>query len=689
MNKHLKDIYGYNNFRPYQKEIIQDILNKKDAMIVFPTGGGKSLCYQFPATYTNKITIVISPLLSLMNDQKLHLTEIGISSLCLNSNTYPFNVSLLSKKNNISDRLKNVNIIYCTPEFITSNISIFTNIIDKICLFAIDEAHCLSEWGHDFRNSYRKLKIIRKEFPRIPIATFTATAIPTVIDDIFETLNLDDVNEYNLSTKRENLSIIIKKKSKNIWDDLNIINPNESTIIYTQTRKQTEQINKILLEYNINSAYFHAGLDINSREKIHKDFSQDKVKVLVATICFGMGIDKSNIRTIINYGAPPNLSTYYQEIGRAGRDGQYSKVILFWSESDFSKNIYLFNNSNNPQYKYNLLNIFKKYIINKNICRQNIIEYYFENGDISDDISNKNKCKKCDNCMYSKNFTELDIYSESQMIINLVNSLDFNYGVNKLVNIIRGSKSSNISYLRENPYYGVGCNNSIDWWKKIIDILVSKDFLKRKLYNYSNVIILGKKELNGDKLLIKVETEQKYSVEKKKSIWAIGIDKLRTKIAYKNKTAPYMLLSDTVMQNIINKKPQNIKELLDVDGINYNFVCNYGEQFLFKKEIRKKRLNNKSNTYNESYDLYKNGHTIKEICKIRSLKSQTIESHIVKILKSIPDKIDKKRIGLTDIVENEISSAINLVGKQKLRPIKNIVGKNISYFQIQIFLIYH
>ena len=301
MEKHLKSTYGFNNFRKHQKEIITDILNKKDVFAILPTGGGKSLLYQFPATFSEKITVVVSPLISLMNDQCQYLNSKNIKAVCLNSESC---VTL--------SQYKNYKIIYTTPEFITANIFSFMETKDNIGLFAIDEAHCVSQWSHDFRESYQQLNILKKHFPEIPLLAVTATATPHVLKEMYSFLNIKNASEYLLGTRRTNLAIKILPKyefAKCTFE--------EPTIVYVQTRKICEKLHNNFLEQGIASACYHGGMEKNAKMKSHEQFIKGEIIVIVATISFGMGIDKSDIRHVINYGVPSNLESYYQEIGRA------------------------------------------------------------------------------------------------------------------------------------------------------------------------------------------------------------------------------------------------------------------------------------------------------------------------------------------------------------------------------------
>ena len=335
MESHLKSAYGFNEFRDYQKDIISELLNNENVFAILPTGGGKSLLYQFPATYTNKITIVVSPLISLMNDQCMFLNSKNIKSVCLNSESRADLSTLINCK-----------IIYTTPEFITNRLIVLDKLKDNIGLFAIDEAHCVSQWSHDFRTSYIELNIIKKTFPSISLLAVTATATPRVIEDMYDLLNIDEACQYNIGTRRTNIEINIH--SKRLFDTCIL---NEPTIIYVQTRKVCEELNEKLLIKGTRSCTYHGGMTKEDKKKSHDKFASGEIMVIVATISFGMGIDKSDIRHVINYGVPSDIETYYQEIGRAGRDGLPSKATLYYNPGDFQTTQFLINQSSDPKQK--------------------------------------------------------------------------------------------------------------------------------------------------------------------------------------------------------------------------------------------------------------------------------------------------------------------------------------------------
>ncbi len=706
---HLKTKYGYNNFREYQQDMIEDVLNKNNTVIMVPTGGGKSLVYQFPATFTNSTSIVISPLLALMEDQQKNLEKNGIKSICLNSNTTPDIPRLLKKKcETVSkvDGFQIYNVIYTTPEYFMNNVSFFQD-LKNICLIALDEAHCLSAWGHDFRPSYKKLSVIKDLFSDIPIMLLTASATPNVLNDITETVGLEEYSEYNLGTRRTNLHVSVRRKSK-IVEDLKIINPNESTIIYTNTRDECENVCKIVNRMGIPCEYYHAGLSTEERSIAHEKFIKDKIRVMVATVCYGMGIDKPDIRLVINWGAPSNLETYYQEIGRAGRDGVESKAVMFYDEKDFSTIAFLNSKTEDEhqrEIKTDLMNIFKYYINNGDVCRQVLIDKYFENGYINSSLLvsiDKDICKKCDNCCVdrTKKRDTIDIIEPVKMILGLVKSLYTKYGITKLIDVLRGSKSIKINALNKSQFYGKGKKYSVECLKDIFNLLIQKGYLQSKPYKFASVIHLGEETLEDDvdKFETEIELDIKKSPVKQSVIKEITepkedpvidenlikkYDDIRKTVADENNIAPYQIIDYSILLKLCEIKPKTVEELFFIDGMSLHFIKTYGHRFILEKPIIKK----KEGKYVESYELFESGMDISSICNQRKVKRETIENDITRYLTENPDKIVYEKFGITDDIKKSIQNVVDKIGKERLKPIKEAVDKKISYLQIKISLI--
>lgn len=513
----LKEVFGYDDFKLGQKRIIQGLLEEnKDICGVLATGQGKSLCYQFPAIYLNKTVIVISPLISLMKDQKMALSARNISSCVLSSN--------MSQDDNLNKAIKGgYLLVYTTPEYLTYNWDVLQRMVNNniLGLIAIDEAHCISQWGHDFRPTYRNLVKMREIVSdKIPIVALTATATPTIIKDICTSLSLNDPIIVNTGVARPNLHLFINRKScihrnptpRNILDDLKTVLPpptnekQESIIIYTQSRKDAEFIHKCLIDKGYKSNFYHAGLPDDKRQQVHEDFIYEKTPIVVATIAFGMGIDKPNIRKIINWGMPSNLETYYQEIGRAGRDGKDSYCYLFHTPGDIAIQRFLISKTDDvkvQEHHFFLLNIMKNYIENNTICRQTLLSYYFDREMMLTDKEpiDAQTCGHCDNCLKKKTISvsssissssptassmnvsteSTDAREEANLLLNLINSLSKNFGLKILILILTGSDNAELHpNFKRSPFYGRGKNHSQVWWKSLGENMLAADYLTYK-----------------------------------------------------------------------------------------------------------------------------------------------------------------------------------------------------------------
>tara|TARA_B110000285_G_scaffold235561_1_gene318083 strand:+ start:3282 stop:5318 length:2037 start_codon:yes stop_codon:yes gene_type:complete len=671
METHLKEIYGFNSFRDNQKEIISDIINKENVFAILPTGGGKSLLYQFPATFTDKITVVVSPLISLMNDQCKYLNSKNIKSICLNSESAVGMGHYVKYK-----------IIYTTPEFIVSRLHSFMRIKDSIGLFAIDEAHCVSQWSHDFRSSYQKLGILKTQFPEIPLLAVTATATPRVLEEMYEYLNITESNEYALGTRRTNLMIKVLPKSE--FTKCKITEP---TIVYVQTRKLCEKLHNDFMKKGISSAYYHGGMQKEEKERSHELFINGKILVIVATISFGMGIDKSDIRHVVNYGVPSNIESYYQEIGRAGRDGIDSKATIYYDDSDFRTTAYLISLSQDEgqiKIKTQGMNTFRSFLQEKNICRQQMIDFYFATGKFAseDDVKEIPKCNMCDNCVSGPKQDMIDVSYEAVSVVCVVKNIylknRYNFGLKKTVSQIRKK---------------IKPKKTEKWIKDLIEILVTKNVLKREKAGFGFVISIGSVELKNIPP-IKARISDCKPVEKN----IFKIIELRNKIANKFGLIPTSFINDRVIMNINTKSPKNMTELWSVDGISNDFIMTppcveFMDEYVKKtKSPSSNKSNKKTNKISGKnrdnvYKLYKQNKSPKEIAKLIGVGEITVVSHILHIFEHYEDEeIVMDYFDLTEEKEEKIKNAIKKVGQDKLKPIKDEAG-DVTYAQIRLYLL--
>lgn len=468
----LTKVFGYPSFRDGQLDIIKAVLSGRDVCAIMFTSAGKSMCYQFPAIYAEKVVICVSPLISLMDDQVQKMNALGVPSICLNGIT--------GNKNDIIKKIydNKYRLVYVTPEFIIKYTCMIEELIfrELLVAVAIDELHCMSSWGHDFRPSYKSLSILKSVLANVPIIGLTATATPKVQADCIKILGLKNPLLVKTTFDRPNLMITVKQKTTVEHDILPYLANNiDSAIIYCNTRKETERVVNVLTENNIPCGCYHAGLASIERELVQESFCSGELSIIVATIAFGMGIDKE-IKLIINYGMPADLSTYIQEIGRAGRSGLQSVCILFYSPADMATHNFLINQTEDNMYRLHrldLLSDMKKYVYSKS-CRRKYLCGYF--GEVLPD-----KCKNCDNCVENVNNEAnlVDITLEACYLLHTIGALNGGFGINYYILLLRGSKDKRLTMMQKRmKMYGIGVNKSIDWWKGLCIILNNMGYLK-------------------------------------------------------------------------------------------------------------------------------------------------------------------------------------------------------------------
>jgi ATP-dependent DNA helicase RecQ len=743
----LKTVFGYNNFRLGQDEIIANILVKNDVCGVLATGVGKSLCYQFPAVHLNKTAVVISPLISLMKDQRMSLEAKNISCVVLSGGMVNY---FQVMKDIIAGKYL---VVYTTPEHLNGNTGFLSQLEknDKLALLAIDEAHCISQWGHDFRPSFRMLSDIKRQIPKTPILALTATATPNVIKDMCETLKLNDPVLVKTGVRRANLILDVRLKSSNgrhdedqcVLRDLTdvLTNPLESTIIYVLRKRDAEEICKMLQLAGYNAKYYHAGMPDNERLEVHEDFIYDRCPIVVATIAFGMGIDKPCIRKIVVWGLPANIATYYQEIGRAGRDGLESNCVLFYSPADIHIHRFLIGKMEEEQVRDHqlfLLEQMRKWAENNTVCHQVLLDYYFEHEQLLSNINVTEyvDCGKCDNCIFkmhknacNEEELEINIGPEAHLLIDLVCSLaPKRYGLKNLINILMGSNSKDLQVaLRNNPFYNKGSRHNTLWWKALSTYLFDNEYLqyhkmgglyaKRTHSNATHVIQLvgtGSKILDTPDLYITPSLSQKIliPVEKKFSIHSkvdsmrdegnelyTRLKQFRTNISTHMKLPPYVVLPDVILHSLMKLDlPTNIPRLTLINGLNTRLLLEYGEELLavlndiktvktetvvIEKVLTSTKLNE---SQMQTLKLIQSGKSLSDIGKSRGLIGATMENHFMKIVEHVPDFDYSPFVNETHI---EIASEWinnNPTNLSQLKPIKDALDKSISYLEIKVAL---
>ena len=600
----LKTYFGYDSFRPLQQDIIQHILQKKDTVVLMPTGGGKSICYQLPALMMEGTAIVVSPLISLMKDQVESLQANGISARAMNSNNNETENATL-RRECLQGKIK---LLYISPERLLSELNFLLKDI-RISLFAIDEAHCISQWGHDFRPEYTQLKAIREQFPRVPIVALTATADKITRQDIVHQLAMKEEKIFISSFDRPNLSLDVRRgyqqkdKIKTILDFI-AKRPNECGIIYCLSRDKTEKVADMLTQNGVKATVYHAGLSASARDKAQSDFINDRVQVVCATIAFGMGINKSNVRWVIHYNMPKSIESFYQEIGRAGRDGVKSDTLLFYSLGDLVMLSKFAMDSGQQQINLEKLNRMQQYA-ESDICRRRILLNYF--GETMD--------RDCGNCDVCRNPPErFDGTIIVQKALSAIMRADQQIGTRMLIAILRGNFSEELT---EKGYdkmktFGAGRDIPARDWQDFLLQMVNMGYFEIA-YNENNHLKIteaGKKVLFGHEkaMLVVIKREEKTIKKKKKEATPTLLPKgtfpiseeekdqelfeelrlLRKRLADQQAIPAYIVLSDKTLHLLVAQRPTTIEEFGMVNGIGDFKKDRYGKEFVevIKKHVR-------------------------------------------------------------------------------------------------------
>ena len=698
----LKEVFGFSKFRDYQQEIIQSVLTGHNTVVLMPTGGGKSLCYQVPALVKEGTAIVVSPLIALMKDQVDALRLHGVKAAYLNSTQRHEEQSAIFSQLR-SGELK---LLYLAPERLLGKEEEFISFIREIniSLIAVDEAHCISAWGHDFRPEYLLLANVNKAFgDKVPVIALTATADELTRKDIIEKLELNDPKVFITGFNRPNIQYLVKPKTNAYLQLIEFLTKrkDDSGIIYTLRRKDTEELAERLNADGFSAKPYHAGLDRSLRNRHQDEFLKDETKIVVATIAFGMGIDKSNVRYVVHMDLPKNVEGYYQETGRAGRDGLASTALMFYSYSDFftmQKLVRVADNQEQSDVMEEKLRQMANYGSLKTCRRRFLLEYFGEKA--------TSHCGNCDNCLH--HYEEIDATEIAQKALSAVARLDQRFGANYVIDFLRGSQSAKIRDVhRQLKTYGVGSDLSKDNWRHYLNELIHEGLLKRSAGQYPDIELTEKSHavLKGEtkvKLSKAVEVETAFIKEEAPELHAdlVRILKdLRRMLADSEGVPAYVVFSDATLHELASFLPNTLEELHRISGFGTIKVQRYGEVLLaqirkyceqhqldsnlppVQPTSRKKSKTTSGATYLKTLELFQAGKNRFEISKERGLALGTIESHFEKLIR-------QGKIKANDVLEEEtisiIKDAISKVEQVGLRPVKEELGDAFTYGEIRI-----
>jgi len=704
----LKHQFGYDSFRMNQEAAIEAVLRGKDCVVLMPTGGGKSLCYQIPALMFAGLTVVISPLIALMKDQVDALRTNGVGAAFLNSTqTAAEQVEVFRDVR--SGKLK---LLYVAPERLLQSGDQFLDFIrtTNVSLFAIDEAHCISSWGHDFRPEYLRLAVLKREFPQIPVIALTATADKLVRKDIHERLNLPDAELFVSSFNRPNISYAVEPKRNSYGQLLDFLEKrkDESGIIYCLSRSSVDSLAADLRDEGFNALSYHAGLDKQARDRHQNSFLRDETKIIVATIAFGMGIDKSNVRFVVHMDLPKNIESYYQETGRAGRDGLRSEALLFFSWGDVIKLkgfAEVEGNAAQSAIMLRKLDLMGKFGELRTCRRRFLLNYFSEELD--------EDCGNCDNC--TTTFEKFDGTVIAQKALSAVYRTGQSFGLGYLIDFLRGSRAQHIRDEHKNiKTYGVGADISKNAWFDYFKDLIAQGYLAQTegqfpvvvLTEKSHDILAGKMPVELVKVAVKEEKKKKLVADVSHPYIQELFDDLRlvrTRFAKSENVPPYVVFSDATLVEMATYLPQNDEELRKISGIGDLKVDKYGADFLQsikdycrrhglvsriglkspkrERTQRTKRDASGKDTYRISLEMFRDGRSIAEIARERGVQPSTVENHLARFIPTGEIRLDE--LVQLDKVETIRNAVVKFNETGALSPIKEFLGDAYTYGEIR------
>ena len=707
MLEQLKAYFGFDRFLPLQEEIIAKVLDKRDTLVLMPTGGGKSLCYQLPALRFKGLTLVVSPLIALMKDQVDGLRANGVPAGLLNSTLAQEEATLVQDQ----ARQGKIKILYVAPERLAlPGFQRFLQSLD-VSLIAIDEAHCISEWGHDFRPDYRNLKGLRKDFPGVPVIALTATATKPVREDIVNQLGLAEPEIFISSFNRPNLTYTIQPKTEPLGSLLHLLEKHQggSAIIYRFSRKLTEETALELSERGFSALPYHAGLERDLRRETQEKFIRDQVQIVVATIAFGMGIDKPDVRLVVHYDLPKTVEGYYQETGRAGRDGLPSDCVLFYSYGDRSKQEYFISQIEDDEEQDKAHTKLDQILAlcDLQTCRRAyLMEYLGESWPKTD-------CGGCDICLLPRE--EFDATEIAQKILSAAIRTGERFGVNYLVDVLRGAanKAVRIRGHRELPVFGISKGIDADELKEMVRSLVTNGLLAQRGSGYPTLVVSaqGRKFLNSREKLSLTRPKQAAPVLQATS----GPDRetaydtrlfdelaaLRLEIATDREVPAYQIFGNKSLQQMAFHMPRNEAEFSRISGVGDAKLRDFSERFLkvineymqangqsaaveqVPVNAPKKRLRGISMSIRETVDLISQNRSLDEVAEQRGISETTIRSHLERFVQE-GGKIDLDHLMPSDVRRSRIEAAFKEMGGARLTPVRDALGDDYTWEELAV-----